>query len=126
MECRYIIWGCGVRGKIVAEMLDREEIVAFIDENLSTQEQFYQGIAIWNQRQLIEMYNNEVVVVTPRGHEDEIIEWLNKEKIYNTTNWGLEQWQVIAFEKQLDKKKLIKRFDIGESYKVYATGYGPS
>ena len=119
MKCGYIIWGCGVRGKIVEEMLDREEIVAFVDENLSTQEQFYKGIAIWNKRQLIERYNDEVVVVTPRGYEDEIIEWLNKEKIYNTTKWELEQWQVIAFEKQLDKKKLIKRFDIGESYKVY-------
>ena len=110
MKCGYIIWGCGVRGKIVEEMLDREEIVAFVDENLSTQEQFYKGIAIWNKRQLIEKYNDEVVVVTPRGYEDEIIEWLNKEKIYNTTKWELEQWQVIAFEKQLDKKKLINRF----------------
>lgn len=119
MKCGYIIWGCGVRGKIVEEMLDREEIVAFVDENLSTQEQFYKGIAIWNKRQLIEKYNDEVVVVTPRGYEDEIIEWLNKEKIYNTTKWELEQWQVIAFEKQLDKKKLINRFDIGETYKVY-------
>lgn len=105
---RYIIWGCGVRGKSVEWLFRDETIVAFVDTAVFEEQHQYQNIPIWSPEQFLENYFNENVIITPKNHETEISNWLIENNIYNFSIWEKEQWSVIAFEKQVSKNKLLK------------------
>lgn len=105
---RYIIWGCGVRGRIVEWLLRDETIVAFVDNAIFEDQQHYLQIPIWSEEQFLENYSNENVIISPKGYEAEISDWLIEKNIHNFSIWEREQWPVIAFEKQVSKRRLLK------------------
>lgn len=117
---RYIIWGCGVRGKMAEWLFRDETITAFVDTAVSEEQHQYQNIPIWSPEQFLENYSNENVIITPKNHETEISSWLIEKNIYNFTIWEKEQWPVIAFEKQVSKKRLLNLLD---DSKIAVYGY---
>lgn len=78
---KYILWGCGKRGKVMAMLLGKETVSAFIDSNRELVGTSYIGIPVIDYNRYLQQRNNELVIITVKGHEKDIGDTLDKEKI---------------------------------------------
>lgn len=79
---KYIIWGSGIRGRRVFELLGEEKVVAFVDSDASKVGQLYEGIGIYDIVTAEKLYKDCIYVVTPKEHEEEIVQVLINKGIH--------------------------------------------
>ena len=79
-----IVWGAGNRGKDVINVMGADCIVAIVDSDPKKWNSDVWGIAIISPEELYSFYSDNVVIVTPEGHEKSIEEDLHSRGVYHT------------------------------------------
>lgn len=111
MKMKYVIWGCGLKGQHVIDMLrGTQSIVAIVESNRELQGTMFQGIPIVSFDEFLLSYSAYPVIVTPSCHEDEIMKQLKLNNIIVAFPYPKEWAQVEA---------LLVRFPINETLKRY-------
>ena len=82
MENKFVIWGCGVKGKRVINFFNKEDILAFIDSNVNLQGKLYEEIPIISFEQYQNMYKDSVIIITPEKSK-EIVNILEMADVYH-------------------------------------------
>ncbi len=67
---KIIVWGAGEMGRRVVPYLDRENIVAFIDNNIDKIGSLYLGIPIISLDEYEDKYNKIPILITPLAEEE--------------------------------------------------------
>ena len=71
---KFIIWGCGIRGKQLALELGKTYVEAIVDSNPNVHGTFVDGIKVISPNELYAgLYKQYPIIVTPKGHEEKII-----------------------------------------------------
>ena len=64
MERKYVIWGCGFRGKFLSSILKSKQIVAFIDRNRELVNTRYCGIDIIDFETYLREYKQYAIIIS--------------------------------------------------------------
>lgn len=115
---KYVIWGNGKRGRIAIELIGRNHILAIVDQNIEFCEKTYLGIPIIHPGKLTEEYRRNPIIITPRGYEEEIENWLCERRIYHFFRFDEEYTALLGFMKQAPKDILLSRL-IGNQVLIY-------
>lgn len=78
---KYVIWGCGKRGKALAILLGKNLVTAFIDNDVKLKGESFLDIPIIEYSDYLQQNLHELVIVAVKGHEKSIGERLNKDCI---------------------------------------------
>ena len=79
---KFTIWGCGVRGKSLFEVLGRDRVLAFIDSDKSKQGSTYRGCPVVSFDEYVASFaDDSEVVISSLYHEEEIIKCLRNSEI---------------------------------------------
>lgn len=78
---KYVIWGCGKRGKSIATVLGQGMVTAFIDKNPDLQGTSFMDIPIIGYKEYLSKEDRELVIIAVKGHEKNIGEELDKDEI---------------------------------------------
>lgn len=73
---KYIIWGSGIRGKKVLELVEKQKISAYVDMDSNKVGQLCEQIEILNLDEAERKFPEDLYVITPIGHEKEVEEIL--------------------------------------------------
>ncbi len=116
---RFVIWGAGNRGKDVVNALGKDKVVAIIDKNKALQLSEVRGVCVISPEQYYVHYREYPIIVTPEGHEEEIVYELEREGIYWYFLYKEEFAQMETFAIQAPIEELIKDYDIYKCQYVY-------
>lgn len=83
---KFIIWGAGERGKIIAECLGKGRIIAYIDKDETKQRGNYLGFPVISVEEYQKKYSDYFIIVTPIYNEETIINELRR---YNIKSYFL-------------------------------------
>lgn len=114
-----IIWGTGKFGSWAYDLLREYNITGYVDSAPEIVGTKFKDFIVWSKEELIDKYNGEVVVITPRGFEAEIGKWLDEKKIFNHYAFEEELWGLHAFIKQVNKTKLLEDIKKDSSWILY-------
>lgn len=78
---KYVIWGCGKRGKTLAILLGKDLVTAFIDGNVKLKGESFLDIPIIEYEDYLRQNLHELVIIAVKGHEKSIGERLNREDV---------------------------------------------
>lgn len=78
---KYIIWGCGKRGKTLAILIGRNLITAFIDSNTELKGSSFMNIPVINYDDYLSQNMRELIIIAVKGEEKSIGERLDKKNI---------------------------------------------
>lgn len=78
---RYVVWGIGVRGKMLLKCLRNEKIEAIIDSNSDIIGTFYQGIPIISFHEYCAKYQDCFIIISSTDFAGEIIAYLKENNI---------------------------------------------
>lgn len=76
---KYVVWGCGKRGKPLAMLLGKDVVSAFIDRNEELKGTSFMGIPVIDYNSYLLQRKNELVIIAAKGHEKSIGNKLDKE-----------------------------------------------
>ena len=62
---KFVIWGCGYRGKMLLKCIEPTRIEAYIDSDENLQGEKYQGIPIISYESYLSEYNNCFIIISP-------------------------------------------------------------
>ncbi|MCH5342807.1 MAG: DUF115 domain-containing protein [Acetatifactor sp.] len=79
---KFVIWGVGVRGKRVYELVGHSNVEAFVDTNRLLTGTKYKGIPIISVDEYLAHFRDFFLILSPQRYE-EIIELLEEQKIDN-------------------------------------------
>lgn len=82
---KYVIWGCGKRGKTLALMLGRDRVSAFIDSNKDLKGSSFTNIPIIDYEEYLRRCRQEIVIIAVKGHEKSIEKKLDQNNIPHIT-----------------------------------------
>lgn len=77
---KFVIWGIGERGKVLTEVLEETQIIAYIDMDKTKQGKFYCNHPIISIEEYQEKFSDYFIIVTPND-EDPILNELHKRNI---------------------------------------------
>lgn len=78
---KYVIWGCGKRGKSIATVMGKGMITAFIDRDVALHGTSVMGIPVISYCEYLERNDRELIIIAVKGHEKSIGEGLEQDKI---------------------------------------------
>lgn len=78
---KFLIWGAGERGKIIAECIGQDRVVAYIDKDETKQGGTYLGYPIISLEEYQEKYSAYFIIVTPIYNEEIIVNELHEHNI---------------------------------------------
>ncbi|MDE6568447.1 MAG: DUF115 domain-containing protein [Lachnospiraceae bacterium] len=78
---KYVIWGCGKRGKGLAILLGKDLVTAFIDSNAELKGASFLDIPVIEYSDYLCQNMHELIIIAVKGHEKSIGERLNKDNI---------------------------------------------
>lgn len=78
---KYVIWGCGKRGKSIASVMGKNLVAVFIDRNDVLHGSLVMGIPVISYGEYLERGNHELVIIAVKGQEKYIGEGLDQDKI---------------------------------------------
>lgn len=78
---KYVIWGCGKRGKALAILLGRNLVTAFIDNNPELSGTLFMGIPVINYDEYLSQDMHELIIIAVKGHEKSIGERIDENRI---------------------------------------------
>ncbi len=78
---RFVIWGIGERGKEITELISKENIAVYVDRSGELQGKQYKGITIISPETYEKEYKDYPIIVTPEGHEEDIVSELRKKGV---------------------------------------------
>lgn len=78
---KYVIWGCGKRGKALAILLGKNLVTAFIDSNVELKGTLFMDIPVINYSDYLYQNMQELIIIAVKGHEKSIGEKLDEENI---------------------------------------------
>lgn len=108
---KYVIWGAGQRGKKALSIFGKEKIIAFIDNNADLVGKKKCNVSINNLNYLKSLNERYIILITPLAYSDEIIDELNKCKIYNYLNFADHPFS-IDLNDNVDSMEVIKNLPI--------------
>lgn len=73
---KYIIWGCGERGRVLSMLLGPEYISAFIDRNTDLYHATFMDIPIISFDEYLLCKRQELIIIAAKGHERSISQQL--------------------------------------------------
>ena len=115
---QFVIWGNGKLGREAIEIIGENNIIAIVDKNEEFCKKTYLGIPIIPPGKLTEEYRRNPIVITPKGYEEEIENWLCERGIYHFFRFNEEYTALIGFMKQAPKDILLSRI-IGNKVLIY-------
>lgn len=116
---KYVIWGCGFRGKTVINILKEKRVAAFVDSNEELHGSTYCGIPIISFDEFLLSYSAYPVIVASRFFEDEIMEQLKLNNIIGAFTFSREWAQIECLLVQLPIVQTIKRYKVSENLAIY-------
>lgn len=116
---QFAVWGVGNFGKRLVKMLGKEKIVAYIDSDSKLQNTMYQEIPVLSYNCYQDVYKNIPIIITPKGHEEEIIQQLNEKDRLIAYNWSEEMDAVKGFEMQVPIEKVIASYKEKKQITIY-------
>lgn len=116
---RFVIWGCGYRGKIFADMIGKKYIYAFIDKNYELQNKQYQGIPIWSYETYKEKHLNYPIVVSVNADGSEIMKQLCLDGIAGAFSLEKDWFKVTRFLRQIPLETIIREYDLNKPLYIY-------
>lgn len=117
---KFVVWGMGVRGKYLIEILGSYRVKAIIDSDECYRGAEYQGIPIINFEVYLIQYRNYPVIITPRDYMDEIKQQLEQEGIYHYFCYSEDMFYALdGFLMQAPIEQLIKDYKRVEQIAVY-------
>lgn len=69
---KFAIWGCGIRGKMLLDLLGKENVECFIDNNETYIDTAYKGVPVFTYSQYRNKQTEHFIIITPWGKETEI------------------------------------------------------
>lgn len=78
---KYVIWGCGKRGKALAILLGKDLVTAFIDRNTELKGESFLDIPIIDYEDYLRQNLHELIIIAAKGHEKHIGEGLDRDQI---------------------------------------------
>lgn len=110
MNKKYIVFGAGFLGKQAIELIGREQIQFFLDNNVDKQTQGFNGYKVYSIDNAIDQINNAIVVIAVSdNHISEIEKQL---QLYGVNNYiTLNQ-----FKFEITKNKLLNRINYIDIY----------
>lgn len=116
---KYVVWGCGARGRMAVEILGTNRVLAIIDENLRLQNSNYNGIKIISAEEYFDKYMAYPVIVTPREYEKEIFVELQKKGVAWAFLFSECMMAVEGLLVQAPIERLIEKYNVNEKIAVY-------
>ena len=117
-----IIWGVGLRGKRIYSKLQKEDVVAFIDSDVTKVGEEYDGKKIIDLEEYIEKYLDYFILITPKKSK-EIKKQLQDKQITQYLDlaecpieWQYEKDNVFV-------EKYLKRCACGNNLGIYGTSF---
>ncbi|MBD5550036.1 MAG: DUF115 domain-containing protein [Lachnospiraceae bacterium] len=84
---KFVIFGCGKRGKRLLNILGEERVKAYIDNDIEKIDTVYNGIPIISLNTYIQKYRNYIIILTSSAYRlywrEEIIEQLTNNNVLN-------------------------------------------
>ena len=114
-----IVWGAGNRGKDVINVMGADCIVAIVDSDPKKWNSDVWGIAIISPEELYSFYSDNVVIVTPEGHEKSIEEDLHSRGVYHTFLYDSDFHAIETYLKQINMDVLFSKYDKNKKQYVY-------
>lgn len=78
---KFVIWGIGLRGKLITEIIEERNVVAYIESDNGKIGRQFHGIPIISFEEYKNFYSNYFIIVSPYD-EDDILKILLKNGIY--------------------------------------------
>jgi hypothetical protein len=119
---KLVIWGNGLRGKWTYDIIGRERIAYYIDENRNKQNTFYNGIEVISKYKYLSEYSNYPILVTPSGHVKNIIKELYQDDIYWCYDFDEEFYSIKTILKQLSIDKLLCNYKKNQQFAIWGHG----
>ena len=116
---KFIIWGAGKLGKLIISILGQDKIAAIVDNKIELQNTTYEGIPIVDHDQNMEFYKQWPILVTPKKHEDEIIQQLYENGIYWVFSFSRNREAIVAFMLQVSAEDIMKCFQAVNTAYIY-------
>lgn len=116
---QFAVWGVGNLGKRLVKMLGKEKIAAYIDSDSKLQNTVYQDIPVLSYSCYQDMYKNIPIIITPKGHEEEIMQQLNENDRLIAYNWLNEMDVIMGFLVQAPMEKIIAPYKKKKRIAVY-------
>lgn len=85
---KYVIWGSGIRGKRALHLLGREKVAAFIDLDADKVGKQCEEVMIYDAEIVEKNFQDCIYVITPWGHEEEIIKFFKNRGINRYIKMG--------------------------------------
>lgn len=118
VNMKFVLWGCGVRGKLLLSTMEKNRVMAFVDSNPKLLGSDYNGIPIVSMATYLRNYADCFVIITTTVFRDEILKELKKnrvEKIFDLQRCPIEltsYGKVLPYEEIILRMKPIKSTDI--------------
>lgn len=117
---KYVIWGCGIRGKEVVRILEKtRRVAAIVESNKELHGSTYCGIPIISFNEFLQSYSMCPVIVTPRFFEDEIMEQLKCKNVFGAFSYSREILQLEGFMIQFPIDQISKRYKGNDNLAIY-------
>lgn len=69
-ELKWVIFGCGINGKMLADFMGHEKVVAFIDNNPVFQGTYVENIKVCSMEEYLDNYQEYLIAVTVRNNKE--------------------------------------------------------
>lgn len=76
---KFVVWGCGTRGRMAVDILGSERVKCFIDSNKTYMNTTYKGIPVYTYSYYKQKKMKYPIILSPLGKEEEIKEQLTSE-----------------------------------------------
>lgn len=117
---KYVIWGCGARGKRVVRMLgETQRVAAIVESNKDLHGSMYCGIPIISFDEFLLSYSAHPVIVASRFFEDEIIGELKRKNIIGVFPLSRDVAQIDGLLLQLPISQTLKRYKDDDNLAIY-------
>lgn len=116
---KFVVWGKGVRGLHLIDLLSSEKIAAIVDQNKELQGTLYGGIQIISPETYLKEYRYCPILVTPRGYEEEIIQQLNQAGIYWAFSFTSEYQNILSVFRQVSIEERISQYKTEEELSIW-------
>ncbi|EOS75955.1 hypothetical protein C819_02030 [Lachnospiraceae bacterium 10-1] len=81
MALKYVIWGCGFRGKNLCNIIPQNQIMAFVDANKSLSGGMYNGLPIISYDDYLKNYQDCIMIISPFWPHNKIAGILDRDNV---------------------------------------------
>lgn len=116
---KFVIWGLGKYGKILFQIVGKENVMAIIESNNDYIGTFYNDVPVITLQEYKDKYLEYLIIISPKYHIQEIVEILELNQIRDY--FVNENELIITFFLKINMEKALNNFF--ENKRVYIYGY---